>query len=194
MKTEQHSTTQHSKAKLALGEPAGEGDDGKHCFSTQVLLHNWMLPSPHTLLTKQFSIIHFRKCKTQKCRGISQMHFFLRNCYSNVSFLYRMFVERMKVDNSGVSTLTRSFCLQHQHPVWALVQVLVALLQIQPLANGPGKAAEEGPRLWALYPCRRWGKSWFLLLDQLNPSPCSHLKGEPADESVPSLFANLPFK
>lgn len=105
MKTEQHSTTQHSKAKLALGEPAGEGDDGKHCFSTQVLLHNWMLPSPHALLTKQFSIIHFRKCKTQKCRGISQMHFFLRNCYSNVSFLYRMFVERMKVDNSGVSTL-----------------------------------------------------------------------------------------
>uniref|UniRef100_G1SD06 Uncharacterized protein n=1 Tax=Oryctolagus cuniculus TaxID=9986 RepID=G1SD06_RABIT len=39
--------------------------------------------------------------------------------------------------------------LQHQHPVWALVQVPAAPLLIQLPANAPGKAAEAGLSAWA---------------------------------------------
>lgn len=42
-----------------------------------------------------------------------------------------------------------SLCLQHWHPAWTPVQVLVAPLQVQVPTNPSGKATENDPAAWA---------------------------------------------
>lgn len=47
-------------------------------------------------------------------------------------------------------------------PIWLLVHVLAALLLIQPSANNPGKASDDGPSTWFPALCGRSGRNSWL--------------------------------